>query len=204
MTQLVAALLALPPALVLLAALVLPAVEASALVGLVVPGETAVFVAGVVAHGGRLPLAAVIAAAAVGAVVGDQVGYRIGRRWGPGLVGRLPARLQTRSAQVTDLVARRGRWAVLLGRWTALLRALVPGVAGASGMAQRDFVLFNLIGGVTWAVAIASLGYGAGAAYASVLKRVDHASEIAVGLVVVAVVGGVLVRRVLRRRGAEI
>ncbi len=204
MTQLVAWLLALPPALVLVAALVLPAVEASALVGLVVPGETAVFVAGVVAHGGRLPLAAVIAAAAVGAVVGDQVGYRIGRRWGPGLVGRLPARLQARSAQVTDLVARRGRWAVLLGRWTALLRALVPGVAGASGMAQRDFAVFNVVGGVTWAAAIASLGYGAGAAYASVLARVNHASEIAVAVVVVLVVTWVLLRRVLRRRGAEL
>ena len=204
MTQLVEWLLALPPALVLVAALVLPAVEASALVGLVVPGETAVFVAGVVAHGGRLPLAAVIAAAAVGAVLGDQVGYRIGRRWGPGLVGRLPARLRTRSEQVTSFVARRGRWAVVLGRWTALLRALVPGVAGASGMAQRDFTLSNVVGGVTWAAVIAALGYGAGAAYASVLTRIDHAGEIAVAVVVVLVVVGLLLRRVLRRRGAEL
>jgi membrane-associated protein len=204
LTQLVGWLLALPPALVLVAALVLPAVEASALVGLVVPGETAVFVAGVVAQGGRLPLAAVIAAAAVGAVLGDQVGYRIGRRWGPGLVGRLPARLRARSEQVTDFVARRGRWAVVLGRWTALLRALVPGVAGASGMSRRDFALFNVLGGVTWAVAIATLGFGAGAAYASVLDRVNHVSEIAVALVVVLVVAWVLLRRVLRRRGAEL
>ena len=202
MTQLVAWLLALPPALVLVAALVLPAVEASALVGLVVPGETAVFVAGVVAHGGRLPLAAVIAAAAVGAVVGDQVGYRIGRRWGPGLVSRLPARLRTRSDLVTSFVARRGRWAVVLGRWTALLRALVPGVAGASGMSQRDFTVSNVVGGVTWAAVIGSLGYGAGVAYASVLDRVNHASEIAVGVVVVLVLVGVLLRRVLRRRAA--
>ena len=204
LTQLVAMLLALPPALVLVAALLLPAVEASALVGLVVPGETAVFVAGVVAHGGRLPLAAVIAAAAVGAVLGDQVGYRIGRRWGPGLIGRLPARMRARGERVTGFVARRGRWAVFLGRWTALLRALVPGVAGASGMGQRDFTVFNVVGGVTWAAVIATLGYGAGAAYASVLDRVNHVSEIALAAVVVAVVGWVLVRRVLRRRGAEL
>ena len=204
MTQVVEWLLALPPLLVLVAALLLPALEASALVALVVPGETAVFVAGVVAHGGRLPLAAVIAAAAVGAVLGDQIGYRIGRRWGPGLVSRLPARLRTRSEQVTSFVARRGRWAVVLGRWTALLRALVPGVAGASGMAPRDFALFNVLGGVTWAVVISLLGYGAGAAYASVLDRVNHASEIAVVVVVGLVVAWVLLRRVLRRRGAEL
>ena len=142
--------------------------------------------------------------AAVGAVVGDQVGYRVGRRWGPGRVGRLPARLQGRSAVVTAFVAHRGRWAVLLGRWTALLRALVPGVAGASGMGRRDFVVFNVVGGVTWAAAVASLGYGAGAAYASVLTRVNHASEIALGVVAVLVVVWVLVRRLLRRRGAEL
>ena len=204
MTQLVEALLALPPALVLLAALVLPAVEASALVGLVVPGETAVFVAGVVAHGGRLPLAAVIAAAAVGAVVGDQIGYRLGRRWGPGLISRLPSRLRLRGEQVTGFVARRGRWAVFLGRWTALLRALVPGVAGASGMRQRDFTLFNMVGGVTWAAVIAALGFGAGAAYASVLTRIDHASEIVLAGVVALVVAWVVVRRILRRHGAEL
>ena len=204
MTQVVELLLRLPPWLVLLAAAVLPAVEASAFVGLVVPGETAVFVAGVVAQGGRLDLPAVIGAAALGAVVGDQVGYRVGRRFGPGLVGRLPARLRGRTEQVTAFVARRGPWAVLLGRWTALLRALVPGVAGASGMRARPFALFNLLGGLTWAVVIASLGYGAGAAYGSVLKQVDHASEVVLGVVVVLAVGWVLVRRALRRRGAEL
>ncbi|SEP64633.1 DedA family protein [Microlunatus flavus] len=200
MTQVVQVLVGLPPWLVLLVAAALPALEASAFVGLVVPGETAVFVAGVVAHGGRLDLAAVIAAAAVGAVVGDQVGYRLGRRFGPGLVDRLPGRLRPRAAYVTDLVGRRGRWAVLLGRWTALLRALVPGVAGASAMRERDFTLANVAGGLTWAGVVASLGFGAGAAYASVLKQVDHASELALGAVVVVVVVVVLVRRVLRRR----
>jgi membrane-associated protein len=204
LTQIVEWLLALPPALVLVAALVLPAVEASALVGLVVPGETAVFVAGVVAHGGRLPLVAVVVAAALGAVLGDQVGYRIGRRWGPGLVGRLPGRLRMRSEQVTSFVARRGRWAVVLGRWTALLRALVPGIAGASGMAPRDFAVANVLGGVTWGVVVSLLGYGAGAAYASVLTRVDHVSEIVLASVVVLAVAWVLLRRVLRRRGAEL
>jgi len=198
-TQLVGWLVALPPALVLVAAFLLPAAEASALVGLVVPGETAVFVGGVVAHGGRLPVLAVVVVAALGAVVGDQVGYRTGRRWGPGLVGRLPARLRGRGEQVTGLVARRGRWAVVLGRWTALLRALVPGVAGASGMAPRDFAVANVLGGVTWATVVVLLGYGAGAAYASVLTRINHAGELALAVVAGLVVAAVLLRGVLRR-----
>lgn len=113
-------------------------------------------------------------------------------------------RLRGRTEQVTAFVARRGPWAVLLGRWTALLRALVPGVAGASGMRARSFALFNVLGGLTWAVMVAALGYGAGAAYGSVLSRLDHASEVVLGAVVVLAVGWVLVRRLLRRRGAEL
>jgi undecaprenyl-diphosphatase len=201
-SSLITFLLSLPPAAVLLAALLLPAVEASALVGLVVPGETAVFVAGLTAHGGRLPLGAVVAAAAAGATLGDQVGFRLGRRLGPRLLDRLPRRLHSsgRVDRVTRLVSEHGAWAVLAGRWTAVLRALVPGLAGASGMGQRRFTVFNVIGGVSWAAAVAALGYGAGAAYPQVLQSVHHAGELLVAAGLVAVGVSLLVRRLRRPR----
>ena len=202
MSSLIAFLLALPPAAVLAAALLLPAIEASALVGLLVPGETAVFVAGLTAHGGRLPLWAVVAAAAAGATVGDQVGFRLGRRLGPRLLDRLPRRLHAtgRVDRVTRLVGEHGAWAVLAGRWTAVLRALVPGLAGASTMGQRRFTVFNVAGGVTWAAAVAALGYGAGAAYARVLQSVHHAGELVVAAGLVAVGVSLLVRRLRQPR----
>lgn len=189
MSHLLALLLSLPPALVLTAALVLPAVEASALVGLVVPGETAVFLAGVTAHGGGLPLWSVVAAAAVGAVLGDQVGFRLGRRFGPRLLDRVPGRRSgERVEAVGRLLRRHGTWAVVGGRWTASLRALVPGLAGASGMGSGRFALGNLVGGVTWAGVVALLGFGAGAAYLRVLATLDRAGE--VGLAAAVVLAG--------------
>ena len=204
MSQLVSLLLGLPPLLVLLAALLLPAVEASALVGLVVPGETAVFVAGLTAHSGHLPLWGVVAAAGAGAVLGDQVGFRIGRRMGPRLVARLPRRLRAGGQvdRAVSLVARRGGWVVLAGRWTAVLRALMPGLAGTSGMSTRTFTLFNVLGGLTWAAAVSVLGYGAGAAYEQVLSSMSRAGQI--GLVAALVLGGLVlvVRRARRRRHA--
>jgi membrane-associated protein len=203
-SQLVTLLLALPPALVLLAALVLPAVEASALVGLVVPGETAVFVAGLSAHAGKLPLWAVVAAAAAGAVLGDQVGFRIGRRLGPRLIARLPDRLRAsgRVDRADALVGRLGGWAVLAGRWTAVLRALVPGLAGTSGMSSRTFTLFNVLGGLTWAATVSALGYGAGAAYPQVLALMGRAGQIGLGVVLLVIAVVVVVRRGRRRRAA--
>ncbi|MBM0225233.1 DedA family protein, partial [Micromonospora sp. ATA51] len=64
-------LVALPPALVLALVFLLPALEASTFLGLLVPGEVAVLVGGVLAHEGRLPLWAVVVAALVGAALGD-------------------------------------------------------------------------------------------------------------------------------------
>lgn len=209
MSALTSLLLGLPPALVLVAAAVLPALEASTLVGLVVPGETAVFVAGMAAHAGAVPLWAAAAAAAAGACVGDQTGFVLGRRWGPSLLDHLPHRLRgsPEVERATDLLRRRGAWAVLLGRWTALLRALVPGLAGASGLRPRTFGLANLVGGTTWAVAVAALGFGAGTAYQSVLDTVGRAGEITVAAAVGVGLAVVVVRRVRRRRrdriGAE-
>lgn len=204
MPQLVDLLLALPPALVLAAALVLPAVEASALVGLVVPGETAVFVGGLTAHAGHLPLWAVVAAASAGAVVGDQVGFRVGRRLGPRLLGRLPARVRRdgRVDRAVALVGRRGGVAVLAGRWTAVLRALMPGLAGAGGMSARTFTVFNVLGGLTWAAAVSVLGFAAGAAYERVLTSIDRAGQIGLGAALLVGVLLLVVRAVRRRRAS--
>lgn len=201
MSQILDLLLALPPALVLLAAFLFPAVEASAFVGLLVPGETAVFVAGLNANSGHLPLWAVITAASVGAVLGDQVGFRVGRRLGPRVLARLPRRLHRHDQvdRAVALVGRRGGWSVLVGRWTAVLRALIPGLAGAGGMSARTFTIFNVIGGLTWAGVVSVLGYASGAAYKQVLASMNLAGQI--GLLVAVLVGvAVVIFTKLRRR----
>ncbi|MCA1674499.1 MAG: hypothetical protein LC799_20685, partial [Actinobacteria bacterium] len=52
---------------------VLAALEAAALVGLVIPGETAMLLGGVLASTGHADLVAMMAAASTGAVLGDSV-----------------------------------------------------------------------------------------------------------------------------------
>jgi membrane-associated protein len=49
--------------------------------------------------------------------------------------------------RATALLRRLGGRAVFVGRFTAALRALVPGLAGIAGMAYRTFVVWNLAGG---------------------------------------------------------
>ncbi|HLY83671.1 MAG TPA: hypothetical protein VKQ71_11830, partial [Acidimicrobiales bacterium] len=60
----------------------LPALESSAFVGFIFPGEIAVVLGGVLAFQHHVSLPAVMAAAVSGAIIGDTVGYAVGRRWG--------------------------------------------------------------------------------------------------------------------------
>jgi hypothetical protein len=90
----------------------LPALEAPAFLGLVLPGELALLLGGVLAHQDRIPLGAALAVGVAGAVAGDSAGYWIGRRWGPRLLtsglGRRvgPARLHK-----VEALLLRGGWA---------------------------------------------------------------------------------------------
>lgn len=190
----------LPPWLVLGLVFLLPALEASAFVGVVVPGEIAVVVGGMVAHVGRLPLWAVIGAASAGAVIGDNVGYRVGRRFGPALLERAPRWLTVSGdlGRALELVRRRGVVAVVAGRWAAALRALVPGLCGMSGLPYRSFMVANVIGGVSWAAAVVMLGFTAGAGYRIVERRLGLGSELL--LAVVVLLTAVWVVRARRRR----
>lgn len=196
-------LMSLPPGLILGLTFLLPAAEASVFVGVLIPGETVVLVAGVLAQAGVLPLWAVMAAAVSGAVIGDQVGFRVGRRWGPALLERMPPWVRRRShpEQVLDFVRRRGVLAVVLGRWTASLRALVPGIAGMSGLRPRTFTVANTAGGVVWGVIVALVGYLAGVGYGRIESRINQAGWLLLGLLALALLVISLVRR--RRRNLE-
>lgn len=167
----------LPMWLLLCAVFVVPALEASTLVGVLVPAETVVFLGGVSAAAGHSSLPLVVLAGVLGAVVGDQVGYLLGRRLGPRVLERAPSRL--RRAGTVDralrLVRRHGVLTVFLARWAASLRAVVPTVAGVSGLPARQFTVGNTLGGLTWVATIAWLGHLAGAHYRTLLDRVGVA-----------------------------
>jgi membrane-associated protein len=136
---------------VLLAVFPLPALEASTLLGLVLPGEVAVLLGGVLAEQGLVPVAAVMAAAVAGAVVGDSVGHALGARLGPALRSRTSDRGRRRLDRGCAVIRRRGGAAVLLGRWTAFLRAVIPSAAGVSGFPYGRFAVLNVVGGTVWA-----------------------------------------------------
>jgi membrane protein DedA with SNARE-associated domain len=177
--------------------------EAAILVGMVLPGETALLVAGVFCAHGTLSLPVMITVGLLCAVAGDSVGFEFGRKFGPPLrrsrVGRFVG--EHRWAKVDGFLHRHGGKAVLLGRLTALFRALVPSMAGMGGMRYRTFLTWNVIGGAIWAPGCVLLGYAFANALDVVGRTLTWAPLAVVAVVVLAWLG--LRWRERRRERAE-
>lgn len=175
--------------------------EAAAFVGLVLPGEVAVLLGGVVASRGQASLPVMLAVAAVAAIAGDSVGYEIGRRYGPRILAWPPfqRRFSAQVAKASAYLEERGGRAVFLGRWTSLLRALVPGLAGMARMPYGRFLAFNVVGGAAWASTFVLAGYVAGASWRRVEQVAGRASLLLLALIVLAVVVRWVTRRLVAR-----
>jgi membrane protein DedA with SNARE-associated domain len=174
--------------------------EAAVLLGFIIPGETAALIGGVLASLHHVDLVLILVVIVVCAIVGDSVGFEVGKFLGPWLLEHRPLRGQAGVRRGQDLLARRGGPAVFLGRWLALARALVPGLAGMSGMRYRTFLTYNALGGIVWGTTFVLIGYAAGTSYAAVAKTVGVYSLGVLGAVVVAVVVFVVVRHRRDRR----
>jgi membrane protein DedA with SNARE-associated domain len=170
--------------------------EAALFVGFVLPGETAVILGGVLAHEHKVSLSGIAAVAVFAAITGDSVGYEVGRQFGTRLLeSRVFAKRSEGLEKAQDALRRHGGKAVFLARFTAFLRAVMPGLAGTARMPYRRFLAFNAAGGLIWAVGFILLGYLAGASYHEVEKVAGRASQIILILVIIAVVAFVIARR---------
>jgi membrane protein DedA with SNARE-associated domain len=175
---------------------VLPALEAPAFLGLVLPGEVSLLLGGVLAHQDRVALPAALAVGVAGALTGDAAGYWIGRRWGPHLLAsRLGRRVgPVRLGRVESLLLR-GRWALVVGRCTAGARVVLPGLAGMLGLRYRTFALWTGVAATGWAVAHVLVGYAAGAGW----RHAHHLTGRVAVAIAAALVVALAVAWVLRR-----
>lgn len=150
--------------------------EAALFIGFILPGETAVLVAGVVASQDHVNVGVVCVLVVVAAITGDSVGYAVGRHYGESLM-KLPVLRRRRPAleRALEGLRRRGPIYVFIGRFTAFLRAVMPGLAGMSRMNYRRFLVANALGGLIWGVAFTLLGYFAGTALTRIEKYASWA-----------------------------
>jgi membrane-associated protein len=182
------------PAYLLIAALVFG--ETAVFLGFVLPGEAAVVLGGVLASRGQVSIVPLTVIVVVAAILGPLVGYEIGRRMGDRLfASRALQRIPGGVTRARSTLQARGGLGVLIGRFVAILRAVVPAAAGAAPVRYRTFLFYDVVGGIIWGVGYCLLGYLAGSAYAVVEKRVGTGLAILIAALVLVAAGIWAVRR---------
>jgi len=151
--------------------------ETSAFLGFLVPGESMVVTAGLLASRGILELGDVIWVASLGAIMGDTVGYFIGRRFGEGFFLKYGKYLFFKKEYLDEakrFFDKHGGKTVFFGRFMAWLRAFAPVIAGTSKMHYPKFLFFNVAGGIAWATTFSLLGYFVGNSWDIIKVYLGH------------------------------
>lgn len=174
--------------------------ETGAGIGLVVPGETAVVLGGVIAAQGQVSLPAILLIAWIASFLGDLTSFLLGRRLGRPFLYRHGPRFKLttkRLDRVEGFFDRHGSKAILVGRFVGIVRAVCPFLAGASKLPLRSFVPYSLLGTAVWASAFTLAGYFFHRSFEEAAKLLSHG---AIVLAVVAAIGLAIAHRSGRRR----
>lgn len=125
------------------------------------PGDSLLFAAGVFANGGGLSLLPLLVTVWCAAILGDQCNFAIGHFFGQRIVrsGKVKAMTPERIAKTEAMLDKYGPLAIFLGRFFPFIRTFVPFFGGMGGMKWRHFVLWNVLGGITWSTLFTLLGY---------------------------------------------
>jgi membrane-associated protein len=138
----------------------------------VLPGDTLLFVAGMLAAGtaargadvaANFQLWQLLVLIPIAAILGGQVGYFMGRFLGTAMFKPNARILKQRYLDEAHLFfEQRGPFAIVLARFVPIVRTLAPITAGAAKMKYGVFTLYNVIGAILWGVGLTLLGYGLG------------------------------------------
>jgi membrane-associated protein len=164
-----------------------------------VPSETSVILAGVLASTGDLNLVLVILFSAGGAIAGDNASYWIGRTVGHRFVNRFFRGERRKQVDWAHRqVEQRGGYLIIIGRFIPGGRIVVTLSCGMLEMPWRRFIAFDVVAGLVWGTYAAMLGYVGGRTFEeSPLK--GFLLAFAVALAVAGLIEGF---RWLRRRRA--
>ena len=147
-------------------------VETGLLIGFFLPGDSLLFVTGLMVAAGAIQfplgdssfpvpiwLACLLISASAWLV--DQAGYWIGRRVGPAIFNKPESKLFSHQnvARTNSFFERYGARAIILAHFVPVMRTFVPVAAGVGEMPYRKFLRYNFIGVIGWGTGVTLLGF---------------------------------------------
>jgi membrane-associated protein len=135
--------------------------ESGLLFGIFLPGDSLLFAAGLLSAGGFLAFGPLVFVVVVSAIVGDSVGYWFGANVGVNFFKRKDSFFfkQEYLKRTERFYQTYGGRAVVLARFVPIVRTIAPILAGIGSMTYKQFLSFNILGGLLWGAGMLSLGY---------------------------------------------
>ncbi|HEY7878023.1 MAG TPA: VTT domain-containing protein [Gemmatimonadaceae bacterium] len=149
--------------------------ETGLLVGFFLPGDSLLVTAGLLASQGFLNVYVMGAILSIAAVVGDSVGYAIGRATGPRIFTRENSFFFNKKhlQRAHAFYDKHGGKTIVIARFMPIIRTFGPVVAGVGQMRYRDFIAFNVAGGLAWVWSMLFLGHSLGRSVPGIRKHID-------------------------------
>ena len=167
--------------------------ETGLLIGFFLPGDSLLVTAGLLASQPEFGLNVYVMGflLSIAAVVGDTVGYHIGKATGPRIFTRENSLFFNRKHLIRahEFYERHGGKTIVLARFMPIVRTFAPVVAGVADMRYRDFITYNIFGGVLWVWSMLMTGYVLGR-YIPGVER--HIEKIIILVIFLSILPGII------------
>jgi membrane-associated protein len=165
------------------------------------PGDSLIFILGAFAAKGYTGLVPMFIALSAAAILGDTVNYWIGKKFGSRLL--LTSRLMKKEhvLKAESFFQRHGGKTIIIARFVPIVRTFAPFVAGIGSMKYRDFLCYNVLGGLAWVGLFITGGYLFGA----IPLVQDNLSAVIIAIIIISFIpamAGYLKHRISSRKGA--
>jgi membrane-associated protein len=173
--------------------------ETGLAIGFFLPGDSLLVVAGLFAAAGKMNYAVLLITLFVAAVLGDAVGYLSGKKAGEALFNKPKSKFfnPRHLKKAHKFYERHGGKTIIIARFVPIVRTFAPIVAGAAQMPYRQFLLYNVFGGLFWVVSMVSAGYFLGGLVERLVRNVfgvegflleDHIDKVVIVVVFLSII----------------
>ncbi|QZA79845.1 DedA family protein [Deefgea piscis] len=154
------------------------------------PGDSLLFVAGMIAATGAMNVHLLVVLLFIAAVLGDALNYTIGKYFGHRLFAKKDSKIFRPEylSKTHDFFEKYGGKTIIIARFVPIVRTFAPFVAGMAAMTYRKFFAYNVIGGAAWVGSLLYAGYLLGGI--EIIQK--NLSAIILGIIFLSILPGII------------
>jgi membrane-associated protein len=171
------------------------------MLGFFLPGDSLLFVAGLLASQGYLNIYYLIPMILVAAIIGDNFGYFLGHKFGSKIFRKEKALILKKEniEKAKDFYEKHGAKTMIVAKFLPFVRTFAPIFAGVGKMNYKIFFFYDLIGAFLWTTSLPLAGFYLGKLVPGFDKYVLY---IVLGIILISILpsSGILAGKHIKKR----